>query len=192
MPVKLRIPDAWEGRIHSEEVRYMLQGWFQRPCPLPPDPGAGRARVSLNLPPRAVKVLEGLTGESPSVGLRRLIVAHVPTLPAPFVGRPMAALPEPRQARFASFPAQGSALVTRPAWPARGQLVPVVPLRPVKAEDIAGQVQELVSFWFWIAVAAGALWLLWKFFGKSMEAVAESVSVAEELPRFAQWIPKGL
>lgn len=81
MSLKLRIPDAWQGRLHSSEVTAWLANYLQRPGPLPADPGAGEARVSLSVPPRAVKILEGLTGETPSSALRRLIASRLYSLP---------------------------------------------------------------------------------------------------------------
>ena len=184
VPVKLRIPDAWEGRIHSEDVRNMLQGWFQRPYQLPADPGAGNARVSLNLPDRAVKVFEGLTGESPSVGLRRLIAAHIPALPASCYGRPIAAFREPRHADFASTGTQGSSLAVRPpVWdPATRRSIPAV----------TDEAEETMRFWFLIVVGGVALWALWKYARPSVSGALESAAVAKEMPRFAEWIPKGL
>jgi len=197
VPVKIRIPDAWEGRVHSEVVRSMLQGWFQRPYLLPPDPGPGRARVSLNLPRRAVKVLEGLSGESPSVALRRLIAAHVPTLPAPRYARPFAALLEPRQVGFVSPVTDARLILRSPVWDAAtGRWIPGVASRPVAMPDHAVEakraMQSELSFWFWLAVGAVVLWALWKYVGTGVSGVAESASIAEELPRFTEWIPSGL
>src|SRR5438128_1763628 len=98
--MKLRIPDAWEGRLRSADVRSWLAGFLQCPCPLSPDPGAGNARVSLSVPKRAVKILEGVTGDSASGALRRLIATRLSALPAASARRPAAAypaLPAPRK-----------------------------------------------------------------------------------------------
>jgi hypothetical protein len=47
-------------------------------------------------------------------------------------------------------------------------------------------------FWFWIVPGAVSLWLLWQYVIKGASAVAGSASIAQELPDFSEWIPKGL
>src|SRR2546425_3327878 len=93
--MKLRIPDAWEGRLHSADVRSWLAGFLQHPCPLSPDPGAGNARVSLSVPKRAIKILEGVTGDSASGALRRMIATRMSALPAASARKPAAVFSEP-------------------------------------------------------------------------------------------------
>jgi hypothetical protein len=192
--VKIRIPESWYGRVHSAEVRGWMQSWFRNPYSLPSDPGASEARISLALPSRAVKVLEGLTGDSPSVALRRLIAAHVPTLPASHYGMPVAVLPEPRQAGFASPAAQGSSLVAGSSvWDAAtGRWIPAKASHPMPIPDPVAEAEQTMRFWFWIAISAVALWVFWKYARPSVSAALESAAVAEEMPHFTEWIPKGL
>lgn len=90
-----RAPERWAGQLDSGRVRGWLQEYFRHPQPLPPDPGAGPSRLSLSLPERAVKVLEGLSGDSASGALRRLIAAHITSL-AIVSQRPTLALSGPR------------------------------------------------------------------------------------------------
>lgn len=208
MAVKLRIPDAWEGRVHSADVRGWLQAFFQRPCPLPVDPGAGEARVSLSVPPRAVKVLEGITGDSASAALRRVIAAHSPALPAFRSRMPAAALPGRPLARFVAPVGMKSLLLSEghrmsvPAharsfqdpepyliWSGNSYQQPVTageefPLPVGSSGDVLPQ--QDFSMWpviVFAILAGGALWWLLK--------QPPAAAVARELPRFVKWIPKG-
>ena len=179
--MKLRIPDAWEGRLHSVAVRAWLQEFFQRPRPLPPDPGAGEARVSLSVPPRAIKVLEGLTGDSASGALRRLIAAHLPALPS-----------SPRMVVFAR---PGRALALPSAW---AEPEPASRIYGAPAPRWGSDAAEVISAWgdlrwkvpAWvILVGLGlALWLLLR---EPAQPVLKAVP-APELPRFREWIPFGV
>jgi len=192
--VKIRIPDSWYGRVHSAEVRGWMQSWFQNPYAFPIDPGAGEARISLALPSRAVKVSEGLTGDSPSVALRRLIAVHVPTLSASRYGTPVAAFPEPRHASLASPATQGSRLVARPpVWDAAtGRWISEKASRPMPMPDPVAEAEQTMCFWLWIAIGAIALWAFWKYARPTVSAALESAGVAEEMPHFVEWIPQGL
>jgi hypothetical protein len=175
VPVKLRIPIAWEGRIHSEDVRDWIQGYFQRPnSPLQPDPGAGSARVSLSIPPRAVKVLEGLTGDPPSVALRRVIASNVLALPAARYGMPIAALPGRQEPLFPN-PLGDLGLDADAA-------------EAPYTEATANGMSEL-EFWLWVAVGAVVIWAVVKYLGKDADSLP--AFVAQDLPRFVEWLPKG-
>lgn len=77
----LRAPSRWVGRLTSEQVRGWIGDYLRAPKPLPADPGPGDVFISLFLPERAVKVLSGLVDAPSSAALRRLIAAHIPTLP---------------------------------------------------------------------------------------------------------------
>jgi hypothetical protein len=178
MPVKLRIPDGWEGRIHSEDVRDWIQGYFQRPnSSLPHDPGAGNARVSLAIPRRAVKVLEGLTGDPPSVALRRVIAANVLALPASRYGMSVPPVPGRQEPRFAS--SMGDFGLDADAAEASN----------AEASSDAG-ISDL-EFWLWVALAVVVVWAAVKFLDRGADGASLSASIAEDLPRFAEWLPKG-
>ncbi len=191
MAIKLRIPDAWAGRVHSAWVRAQLQAFFQRPYALPPDPGAGSARVSLSISPRALKVLEGVTGDSASAGLRRLIAAQpalpsAPTMPVFPRSRPALALPlagvdrEPMRYRA---PQWGS------TYADHGAALPV---------SVAAADSVLMSVWMddlrWIVpkewvILAGLALALWFLFRQREAEPALPVAPAPELPRFSPWVP---
>ena len=63
---------------------------------------------------------------------------------------------------------------------------------PDHAVEAERAMQSELSFWFWLAVGAVALWAVWKYVGTGVSSVAGSASIAEELPRFTEWIPSGL
>jgi len=176
MAVKLRIPDAWEGRIHSEDVRNWLQGYFQRPnSPLPPDPGAGNARVSLTIPPRAVKVLEGLSDDPPSVALRRVIAANVLALPAPRYGMLIAALPGPPEPRLVSSRNDATLDMSE----------------GLDADAQPDSAMTELEFWCWVAVTGLIVWVIWKYLGHDTNAALPTAKPVAEALRFVEWIPKG-
>jgi hypothetical protein len=142
--LKLRIPDEWQGRVHSAHARYLLASFLKQPHDLPPDPGAGEARVSLSVPPRAIKILEGVTGDNPSVALRRLLASALPGLPQGMsVYKPLGS-----PSTILALPAMAAASphVSERFLPARGTL-PISPeeywQRQERAEQAGGSSQPL-------------------------------------------------
>jgi len=109
--ITVRVPAAWAGRVTSAQVRRMLAGWFQRPKPLPEDPGAGDAYLRLSLPRRAVRTFAAAVDDEPSGALRRLIAANL-ALPT---ASPLARIPA---AQVASKPAPRVEILSKPALPA--------------------------------------------------------------------------
>jgi len=205
--VKLRIPSVWEGRLHSAEVRYCLSVYLQRPHALPPDPGAGEVRVSLSVPPRAIKILEAVTGDSASAALRRLMSERLPALPSA-IRRPAPAFPNSfKEALPTSEPTHRSEPPVfpvpwiRPPSPAcrmgpgamswdTSYKVSVV--RACQTQVPAVGVPEfdlmpscLVVVVVLLALGLAVCWWLGSQLG------TESPVAASDLPRFKVWIPVG-
>ncbi|MGH9525431.1 MAG: hypothetical protein ACRD2F_02050 [Terriglobales bacterium] len=111
----MRAPAAWAGSVTSAAAREWMADALSRRRELPPDPGPGGAYLSLSLPRRAVRALEAVTGDTPSVALRRVIAAYRPALPAPEPARLAAPLPAVRPAALAPAPAIPEWLQPRPA-----------------------------------------------------------------------------
>lgn len=85
----VRVPEAWRGRISSEQVQGWLLEWCRSPSTkLPADPGPGHAYLRLSLPRRAVRTLAAAIDEEPSAALRRLIRSRC-GLPAGRMVRPL-------------------------------------------------------------------------------------------------------
>jgi len=211
MSLKIRIPDAWAGRVHSEDVRDMLQAFLQRPGPLPPDPGVGDARVSLSVPWRAVKVLEGITGDAASAAMRRLIGAHLRALPsAPRMAvipcsRPVPALPLARLdvSTMPVLPTSETACPSCAHATMPGLCSRCGGSRVRMTSSMRGQIpaevndDPLAGFaplaGLALVVIVGACWFLWKKFGPvSAGPPTAAFATASELPRFAEWVPKGI
>jgi hypothetical protein len=74
----LRVPSQWAGRLDSRQMQTFLESYFQRACPLPPDPGAGPLQLTLSLPARAVESFSSGLGESVAGSLRRLAAFNLP------------------------------------------------------------------------------------------------------------------
>jgi hypothetical protein len=185
--IKLRIPNAWEGCVHSASVRVWLQDFFQQPRSLPPDPGVdGEARVSLSVPPRAIKVLEGLTGDSPSAALRRLIAGHVPALQS--------------RSRLSVAALPGRAQALPPAWanpePTSRTYGPSalrcdsIQVSPETAQTVLASIRQIQS---WV-ICAGIGLALWRLMRRDTAQPAPKPvpALVRELPRFRAWIPVGL
>ncbi len=215
MTVKIRIPDSWAGRVHSQDARGLLQDFLQSPRALPPDPGAGRCRVSLNIPPRAVKILEGITGDSPSVALRRLLASRralpssyrspIPMLQAAPWARssPGVALEPRRSVSMVSTPWAGmdSEPVEDMSFDAivnGGGLLELEP-EPVRIAfpgtssvfDEQSDFSLALDVMVWMFLGGVAAWFLVKLFSPSPAAVAASSEVVQQLPQFKEWIPIG-
>jgi hypothetical protein len=122
-------------------------------------------------------VLEGLTGDPPSVALRRVIASNVLALPAARYGMPIAALRGRQEPRFAS-PMGDFGLDADTAEASNAET----------SSDIG---MSDLEFWLWVAFAAVVVWAAWKYLGRDAEAASLPESVAEDLPRFAEWLPKG-
>ncbi len=205
-----RTPEHWVGQLDSTRVRGWLMEYFQHPQPLPPDPGAGPSRVCLSLPERAVKILEGLSGDSASGALRRLIAAHIKSLPI-VSQRPGLALSEPRRGAelpAVSLPRRVDFGLTPPAQeescrcsPARKSLIHVPrsdemisPFRPTPLDPHRPEWSQLPKVPPWVALVAvalvvalvvGLVWLL----GRASRRGGSPRSGAAGM-RFKPWIPK--
>jgi hypothetical protein len=67
-----RIHESLAARLTSAEMRSLLGEFLRQPCHLPPDPGAGGARLSLTLPEALVESVAAYLGCSTSTALRRV------------------------------------------------------------------------------------------------------------------------
>jgi hypothetical protein len=67
-----RIPESLAVQLTSAEMRTLLGDFLRQPCQLPPDPGAGGARLSLTLPVALVESVATYLRCSASTALRRV------------------------------------------------------------------------------------------------------------------------
>ena len=75
--VTFRIPDQWTGKVDSRSARRWLVAYLKHPVLLPPDPGAGKVRISISLPNHLMKIVKTAKEDSPSGSLRRIIAANL-------------------------------------------------------------------------------------------------------------------
>lgn len=68
----VRLPARWVGKLDSVRISDWLAEFLQSPVGLPPDPGAGSARVDLAIPPATADALAQIVGEGKGASLRRL------------------------------------------------------------------------------------------------------------------------
>lgn len=78
----LRTTATLGSQLSSGQMRSWIAEFLRRPHPLPPDPGAGEDRISLNLPRESVRDLAGFLHCSSSSALRRLALNALRSSPA--------------------------------------------------------------------------------------------------------------
>src|SRR5580692_4350705 len=78
----LRTTATLASQLSSGQMRSWITEFLRRPHALPPDPGAGDYRISLNLPNESVRDLAGLLHCSSSSALRRLALNALRSCPA--------------------------------------------------------------------------------------------------------------
>jgi hypothetical protein len=72
-----RVPEHWAGRLDSKRVQKWLQEYLKRPVLLPPDPGAGKLRISISLSDETSKIIHSVKEGPISASLRRIISKHI-------------------------------------------------------------------------------------------------------------------
>jgi hypothetical protein len=68
-----RVPERWVGKIDSKSVQLWLNEYLKNPVVLPPDPGAGKLRISISLPDPTLKIIRRVKEGSISGALRRIV-----------------------------------------------------------------------------------------------------------------------
>ncbi len=166
--VSLRVPSEWAGRVDSGRMQGWLAQYFQSPCPLPADPGAGEHQISISLPSQAVKYLCDVTGESVSESLRRIAALNL--------GSPYSVAGEESSfsARYGAW-AAGGASIEAPSSAEAPSSKPRSEFWDLQTKIMAGAV----------VLAVVLFWLLIKF-GKRAP-IQSSVPSA----KFATWTPVG-
>lgn len=75
----LRMPEQWQGRFTSHQLRSWVLEWAAQPVPLRDDPGAGRAKMSVRFSGTELARLRRLSQRSVSSTCRAVAALHVST-----------------------------------------------------------------------------------------------------------------